>query len=45
MTFHAIAVATFLYEIGIETQFGVFIYAFLGCWIYQYCEPVSDIAV
>lgn len=39
MTFHAIAVATFLYEIGIETQFGVFIYTFLGCWIYQYREP------
>lgn len=42
MTFHAIAVATFLYEIGIETQFGVFIYAFLGCWVYQYREPISD---
>ena len=45
MTFHAIAVATFFYEIGIETQFGVFIYAFLGCWIYQHGEPGSDMPV
>ncbi len=34
LSFHGIALAGFLYEIGLETQFGVFIYAFLGCWMY-----------
>jgi hypothetical protein len=28
---HAIALAGFLYEIGLETQFGIFVYAFPGC--------------
>jgi hypothetical protein len=27
-------VAGFLYEIALETQYGVFIYAFLGCWLH-----------
>jgi hypothetical protein len=34
IAFHLIAVAGFLYEIALETQYGVFIYAFLGCWMY-----------
>lgn len=34
LSFHGIALMGFLYEIGLETQFGVFIYAFLGCWVY-----------
>jgi O-antigen ligase len=28
---HAVALAGFLYEIGLETQFGIFVYAFPGC--------------
>jgi hypothetical protein len=34
ITFHLLAVIGFLYEIALETQYGIFIYAFLGCWIY-----------
>ncbi len=34
--FHAISAAGFQYDIGLETQYGVFIYAFLGCWMYAY---------
>jgi hypothetical protein len=34
IAFHLIAVAGFLYEIALETQYGVFIYAFLGCWLH-----------
>lgn len=36
ISFHAIAVAGFLYEIGLETQYGIFIYAFLGCWAWLF---------
>lgn len=32
---HAIALAGFLYEIGLETQFGIFVYAFPGCLAYR----------
>jgi hypothetical protein len=34
ISFHALAVFGFLYEIGLETQYGIFVYAFLGCWLY-----------
>jgi O-antigen ligase len=34
ISFHAVAVFGFLYEIGLETQFGIFVYAFLGCWLF-----------
>ena len=36
ISFHAIAVAGFMYEIGLETQYGIFIYAFLGCWAWLF---------
>jgi O-antigen ligase len=36
ISFHAIAVAGFMYEIGLETQYGIFIYAFLGCWVWLF---------
>ncbi|MGL6268124.1 MAG: O-antigen ligase family protein [Chitinophagaceae bacterium] len=33
-SFHALAVFGFIYEIGLETQYGIFVYAFLGCWLF-----------
>ena len=36
ISFHALALAGFMYEIGLETQYGVFIYAFLGCWAWLF---------
>ena len=33
--FHAVAVAGFLYEIGLETQYGIFVYAFLGILLHR----------
>ena len=36
ISFHALALAGFMYEIGLETQFGIFIYAFLGCWAWLF---------
>ena len=32
--FHLVAVLGFLYEIGLETQFGILLYALAGSWIY-----------
>jgi O-antigen ligase len=43
LCFHGIALMGFLYEIGLETQFGVFIYAFLGCWIYATLRGCSGV--
>ena len=34
ISFHAMAVFGFLYEIGLETQYGIFVYAFMGCWLF-----------
>ncbi len=34
ISFHALAVFGFIYEIGLETQYGIFVYAFLGCWLF-----------
>jgi O-antigen ligase len=34
ISFHALAIFGFLYEIGLETQYGIFVYAFLGCWLF-----------
>jgi hypothetical protein len=34
IAFHLLAIAGFLYEIALETQYGIFIYAFPGCWIH-----------
>lgn len=34
IAFHMLAITGFLYEIALETQYGVFIYAFAGCWIH-----------
>lgn len=45
LSFHGIALAGFLYEIGLETQFGVFIYAFLGCWMYTALSGRSSATV
>jgi hypothetical protein len=45
LSFHGIALMGFLYEIGLETQFGVFIYAFLGCWIYAILAGRSPVRV
>lgn len=36
ISFHAMALAGFMYEIGLETQFGIFIYAFMGCWVWLF---------
>jgi O-antigen ligase len=35
IAFHAIALMGFMYEIGLEVQYGVFIYGFFGTWIYS----------
>lgn len=35
ISFHALAIFGFIYEIGLETQYGIFIYAFLGCWLFM----------
>lgn len=32
---HAVALAGFLYEIGLETQYGIFVYALPGCLAYR----------
>lgn len=32
MAFHAIAFLGMQYEVGLETQYGVFIYTVMGCW-------------
>ncbi len=34
ISFHAIAIMVFLYEIGLEVQYGVFIFGFYGIWLY-----------
>jgi O-antigen ligase len=34
VSFHALAVFGFVYEIGLETQYGIFVYALLGCWLF-----------
>ena len=34
ISFHAVALMGFLYEIGLEVQYGVFIFGFLGVWLY-----------
>jgi hypothetical protein len=34
ISFHTLAIFGFLYEIGLETQYGIFVYAFLGCLIF-----------
>lgn len=45
MSFHLIALAGFMYEIGLETQYGVFIYSFLGVWAYLFMgNPSKNIA-
>ena len=33
---HAMALAGFLYEIGLETQYGIFVYALPGCLAYKH---------
>jgi O-antigen ligase len=32
MAFHAVAFLGLQYEVGLETQYGIFIYAVMGCW-------------
>jgi O-antigen ligase len=34
ISFHAVALMGFIYEIGLEVQYGVFIFGFLGVWLY-----------
>lgn len=34
LAFHILAVAGFLFEIGLEIQYGIFLYGFFGCWLY-----------
>ena len=34
ISFHAVALMGFLYEIGLEVQYGVFIFGFFGVWLY-----------
>jgi O-antigen ligase len=34
ISFHSLAIFGFIYEIGLETQYGIFVYAFLGCWLF-----------
>ena len=42
ISFHALAIFGFLYEIGLETQYGIFVYAFLGCWLFiQVSKPTE----
>jgi len=42
ISFHTLAIFGFLYEIGLETQYGIFVYAFLGCWLFiQVSKPVE----
>ncbi len=35
ISFHAIALMGFMYEIGLEVQYGIFIFGFLGTWLYS----------
>ncbi len=34
ISFHAVALMGFMYEIGLEVQYGVFIFGFFGAWLY-----------
>jgi O-antigen ligase len=34
IAFHGVAMMGFMYEIGLEVQYGVFIYGFFGCWLF-----------
>jgi O-antigen ligase len=43
ISFHALALAGFMYEIGLETQYGIFIYAFLGCWAWLFMGRTATI--
>lgn len=47
IAFHVTALAGFLYDIALETQYGIFMYAFLGCWMYTLLswpqEPIQDL--
>jgi hypothetical protein len=43
IAFHLLSIAGFLYEIALETQYGVFIYAFLGCWIHAILKEEQDL--
>jgi hypothetical protein len=46
LSFNLLAVAGFTYEIALETQFGIFIYAFLGCWLHAWLTrpPMAPVA-
>lgn len=41
ISFHAVSFAGFMYEIGLEVQHGVFIYAFFSCWFYARLSPAA----
>ena len=42
ISFHALAIFGFIYEIGLETQYGIFVYAFLGCWLFLLIGKKED---
>ncbi len=42
LSFHAICFVGFLYEIGLEVQYGVFLYAFFSCWFYSRLSPPAE---
>lgn len=42
ISFHAISFAGFMYEIGLEVQYGVFLYAFFSCWFYSLLSPAAE---
>jgi hypothetical protein len=37
--FHAIMLMVSLYEIGLQTQYGVFLYGFFGVWFFMLTDP------
>lgn len=41
ISFHAIAFAGFMYEIGLEVQHGVFLYTFFSCWFFALLSPAA----
>jgi hypothetical protein len=42
ISFHTISFAGFMYEIALEVQHGVFLYAFFSCWFYARLSPAAE---
>ncbi|HLO79333.1 MAG TPA: O-antigen ligase family protein [Chitinophagaceae bacterium] len=42
LSFHLVAFAGFMYEIGLEVQHGVFLFCFFSCFFYSLLSPGSE---